>query len=335
MLASVTEAVLLKRVDPSVASGTVEPIVTGGVEEAARVFGNWGATLANAVPVTDSAVRIRKALETALEGASTEELATAYHEGTTRSIMLGALDASFELETKDELELPEFEAPEEDHGLHDHGADFLLSSVPGFVELPYSAAIARFLELKPVTRKVFDALDAKARVQAFTVAGANRASVVRVVQRELARTIARGEDLKGFRDQVLPRLERAGWSPQNPSHVENVFRTNVARGYSAGRVEHAMKPSVLKLRPVWVWRGVQDGRPRQRDSHKAAHGLAMLAKNPEWATIYPPSGFQCRCRITTATAAKAKVVESILRAVAPLQLVDRGFRAGVSALLAA
>lgn len=316
----------LKVVEATAANGSVETIVDDGVVASAVVTGGWATTIADAIPQTDSALRIRAAIDAVERQLDVDELASVQGDGFVHGVMLGSLDASYELDTENAVEPAEFTA-------HD---DVLLLTepMPGFASMPYEAALREFLGLKPLTKRAFTKLDALARGRAFTVAGASRESIVRTVQRELARQVARGADLRDFRDRVVPRLERAGWTPKNPSHVENVFRTNVMKTYSAGRVEFNMKPAVLKARPVWTWRGVQDGPPRQRDSHRKAHGYSMLAANPEWARIYPPAGWQCRCRILAMSLKRAgKLVDSIVGAVSPLRLVDSGFSAGVPALL--
>lgn len=316
-------------VDAGEAWGSVEPIVVGGTEDAAGVTGGWAEQIAGSIPATDSAIRIRAAIDAAARSLDVSELADVTGDAFVHGVMLGALDSEYELETDDSIEPEAFSGRDATHLLA--GGDYN----PRFSSLPYESAARQFLEQKPITPRAFARLDALARTRAFTVAGASRTSIVRTVQRELARQVLRGADLRDFRDRVVPRLEAAGWTPLNPSHVENVFRTNVAKTYAAGRVEHAMKPAVLRARPVWQWRGVQDGAPRQRESHRKAHGLSMRAANPEWARIYPPAGWQCRCRITAVSLKRAaRLVDSILASVAPLRLVDKGFTAGVPALLA-
>lgn len=317
---------LLKVVTANDANGSVESLVGGTVTDCAGVTGGWANRIADSIPVTDSAIRIGAAIRKVEHDLSLDELAAPSGDGFVHGVMLGSLDVQWEVDTDNQIEPAEFD---------DHEPTVLLTGgTPGFASMPYDAAVREFLALKPVTRKVFDRLGVIARARAFTVAGASRESIVRTVQRELARQVARGAELRDFRDRVVPRLEQAGWTPINPSHVENVFRTGVMKAYGAGRVEYAMKPSVLAARPYWSWRGVQDGPPRQRESHQKANGFAMLATNPEWTKIYPPAGWQCRCKVVCVSQKRAgKIVYSIIGAVAPLRLVDKGFTAGVPALL--
>jgi SPP1 gp7 family putative phage head morphogenesis protein len=320
------EGYRLKQVDASAAFGSTELVVANGIDASAKVTGGWATAIADQLPQTDSPLRLRAAIDSAEKTLDVDELAGVQGDGFVHGLMLGALDALYELDSENQIEVAEFTEADD--------VFLLVSTDPGFASLPYEAALREFLGLKPLTKKSFLQLDLLARKRAFTVAGASRTSIVRTVQRELARQVARGEDLRNFRDRVVPRLERAGWTPKNPSHVENVFRTNVMKTYSAGRVEHSMKPAVLKARPYWLWRGVQDGPPRQRESHRKAHGYSMKATNPEWVKVYPPAGFMCRCRIVAVSEKRAgKIVESILAAVSPLRLVDKGFSAGVPALI--
>lgn len=52
--------------------------------------------------------------------------------------------------------------------------------------------------------------------------------------------------------------------------------------------------------PYWQYITVQDG--RVREEHAALHGLTLPANDPRWAKIYPPNGWNCRCRIVPLTA---------------------------------
>jgi hypothetical protein len=311
---------LLRRVDPGSVNGSIETIVDRGVARTAELLVGFGAEIARSIPNTTSPIRIRQALDAAAVG-QLDDVADQIAQSLMHAVMLGALDNAHEVETNDQIKPAVF--------VEIGSPDFLLA-VSGFGAYDYQTAVDRFLAAKPLTRKVFDALGHKARLRAFTVAGAAKRSIVRTVQRELARQVARGASLEHFAERVVPRLKAAGWMPKNPSHIENVFRTNIQKAYSAGKVEHAMKPSVLKARPVWTWQGVQDGPPRQRDSHNKAHGLSMMATNREWMKIYAPAGWNCRCTVRTSKAG-TPVVPSIL-AIVP-DLVDKGFTAGIASLI--
>lgn len=49
------------------------------------------------------------------------------------------------------------------------------------------------------------------------------------------------------------------------------------------------------LYPVWVYRTVNDG--RVRDEHLALDGLRLPYNDPRWDKIFPPNGWNCRCRV--------------------------------------
>jgi hypothetical protein len=69
-----------------------------------------------------------------------------------------------------------------------------------------------------------------------------------------------------------------------------IFRTNVMTANASGRF-------AVQAFPYWRWVGVQDGPPRQRATHEAAHGTILMASDPIWQTVYTPAGYNCRCRV--------------------------------------
>lgn len=319
---------LLKQVEPDEANGSIEVVVDGATDACTRVVWGWVEDMLREVPTSDSSVAINAAVERTIVGADIAALAAPAHEGLMHGMMLGALDDRYEATGTDKINPEEFTPPEvQTLRLLAAGA-----KVPNFVELPYQSAVKQFLDLRPVSRKVFDALDDKAKRQAFTVAGTTKKKVVRVVQRELARMVGQGASLREFKQVVAKRLEKAGWSPLSPRHLETVFRTNTMKAYAAGQWEHALRPAVRNLRPFVQWVGVQDGPPRQRASHQRAHGLVMRIDNPEWGILCAPCSWNCRCRVRTLPKTyQGPVVASIL-AIVP-DLIGKGFTCGVSNLI--
>lgn len=317
-------------------NGSPETVFDDGSSRAANVTGQWAEKIVRVIPDTDSPIAIRRAIDAALDDQDLDQFATVAYESDSHGLMLGSLDSAWEVETDTAIEAPAYEEPEQTLARRT-GAVRLLAEVryysPGFDHLPYRSARDTFLSLNPISRRAFDVLDDAAKRRSFTVAGMTQKKMLRTCQRELARQVSQGADLREFRKFVEKRLVSAGWTPANPSHVETIFRNNVQRSYGTGRLEHQLKPSVVKARPFWRWLGVQDGPPRQRRSHQRAHGMVMRADNLEWTLIYPPAGHCCRCRITTLPAKyQGEVVASIL-ALVP-NLVDKGWTAGTIGLAA-
>lgn len=321
----------LKSVDKKAVAvnGTPEPITDHAVALGAAITGGWAKLISEAA-TGDNPIAINRGITSAIGAADLVHLAAPTEEALMHSLALGALDSAYEVETGNAIDAPALTAPEtvKASGRRLVAVGEVTNRILGFSELPYQIATDQFLQLKVLTRKSWDALGDKAKLRSFTIANASKTSMVQTAQRELARQVARGADLRDFRKRIAARLESAGWTPANPSHVETIFRTNVQRSYTAGRVEHAMKPSVLRARPFWQVVTVNDGPPRQRKTHRANSGRTLRADNPVWKTKMMPWGFNCRCRFKTLPSDYKGAISDDLDGVP-----DQGFTAGVAGLI--
>lgn len=322
---------VLKDKTPETVNGTPEPIMETGATNAAAVTGAWANDLYYSI-TADTAAGIQRQIQSAINEKDLAALAKPTSEAIMHGVMLGSLDSAYEADTNNTVEAAELEAPEEESVKASSrrlaGTNSTTYRILGFSSMEYERATDLFLEKKVLTRAVYDALDAKAKLKAFTMARTAKLNMLRVVQRELARQVAKGADLREFREFMKKRLERAGWTPANKSHVEGIFRTNVQSAYNAGGAEHRMRPSVLKARPFWQVVTVNDGPPRQRKTHQAVHMYILRADNPIWATCHPPFGFNCRCRVRSIPSSYDGPVETTLP-----DLPDPGFSSGIANLL--
>jgi hypothetical protein len=139
-----------------------------------------------------------------------------------------------------------------------------------------------------------------------------------------------GFALRRFRKFAEDRLESAGWTPANKSHVETVFRTTGLGALASGRFVEMRKPDVLAVLPFWQIRGVNDS--RARPTHKAAFGIVLPANHPFWLTAYPPFGYNCRCRVT-ARSRRWLEAQGLSIGPVPQNLPDPGFDSGTSRLI--
>lgn len=306
--------------------GSPEDLIERGTDKLARQTERLGIAIARATHGLSSAKQINRAIRSVGKRYNRERLADPLERELVHGSMLGALDADFEARTNRPVAVPSFAA------LH---APILLapydkSTDPAFATRPVGEARRQFEHREPVTRPVYDAMTDAARRRAVTVANAATADVVRTVQRELARQVAEGADLRQFEREVVPRLEQAGWTPQNPSHAENVLRTNVSTAYNGGRARQMSQPTVLRFRPFWQIITVNDGPPRQRASHQAAHLVVLRADDPFWLTAYPPFGYQCRCRVRSLGQREGEPL--VVSGSSVHDLPDRGFTSGLSQL---
>lgn len=312
---------------PETVNGTPETLITGGVNEAARVTLAWADELADAVEDLENPGEIFATLAKASNDLPLNRFARVAERRLLQAVMLGALDSSWEVENERLVDVEAFSVPWSKRVL---GKDF----APGdsdkrFAVRPFSEAVKLFREREVVSRDRFEQLTAAAKRRAFTVARLARKELLAVAHAELSRQLETTEtSLPSFAKVMRERIESAGWTPANASHVETIFRTNVVGGYSAGRHAQMTEPATLELRPVWQWFAISDD--RGRPSHRAAHGTILPANHEFWQRAYPPAGYNCRCRVVSRGKDWAdRVTEP------PAGLPDAGFTSGAPALLTA
>lgn len=301
-------------VPASAVYGSPEVLVERGVKEGARASSAWAASLAAAVDGLSDAVSIRRAIDaTELD---VEAFAKAVERRLVHGAMLGALDADWEAENDRVVKPPAFaisndgsgrEIEESEpmrlarYGIDPTGGIRLQGGVKDFVASPFQEAIRIFKARNVVTRRAFDRLAAQAKQRAFTVANMASRDVIGVVKDELTKALEDGDDLRRFSARLAERTETAGWVAANPSHVENVFRTNTMGAYARGREEQMNQPSVLAARPYRQLMGVKDS--RTRPFHRAAHGKVLHHTDAAVPRLRTPLGFMCRCRWVSRSAA--------------------------------
>lgn len=175
-------------------------------------------------------------------------------------------------------------------------------------------AVNKLLEKSIVTRDEFDALQAAARDNAFTVSGLQTESAIEKVREAVARQVQTGGTLRDFRQDVA---ESIGRSDLAPHHIENIYRTNVQRAFAEGQETIQSHPVVHAAFPYARYDAIHDG--RVRENHLALETLGLNGTNvyrvddPMWSYFTPPHDFSCRCAktfLTVKQAAKLGVLEA-------------------------
>jgi SPP1 gp7 family putative phage head morphogenesis protein len=299
--------------------GSPDVIVERGVSKSTAAIAKWVHALEKAVDGKTTAAEVRKAINGAK--LDTAEFESVVEREVMRGVMLGALDSAWERENDEQVKLEAF------------SRITMVATAPSFVSRPYDAALAFFRSKSILTRAAFDRLSAAAKKRAFTVARLASKELIGTVKSELDRMLElgkgamipgthQGPDLGAFKQFMRERIESAGWTPANSSHVETIYRTNVMTAYGAGRKTEMTQPAVLKARPYWQIQGVRDD--RQRDAHKAAVGTVLPADDPFWNRAYPPFGFHCRCRVVSRSEAWVQRTGATIGPV-PSDLPDEGW----------
>lgn len=164
-------------------------------------------------------------------------------------------------------------------------------------------AIAWFKARVPMTKGEWEQLEERARRRAFTVAGVAQLDLVTDVWAAMARSIAAGETFEQFKAAVGDKLAKA-WGGEDPHRLETIYRTNVQMAYQAGRYRQMTEPTVLRLRPYWLFDAVVDG--RETEICRVRDQVCRLADDPWWRANYPPLHYRCRSGVRSLTKRQAE-----------------------------
>ncbi|WP_409284318.1 phage minor head protein [Pseudomonas protegens] len=158
----------------------------------------------------------------------------------------------------------------------------------------------------------------QAHDQAFTVAKAMRLDLLSDIRGALETALQEGQTLKQFIAALQPTLESQGWWGKqvivdsdgvgelvqlgSPRRLKTIYQTNLQSAYMAGR--KAEMEQTTETHPYWMYVAILDG--KTRPSHRALHGQVFRHDDPVWSAIYPPNGFNCRCRVVALSEAAVK-----------------------------
>lgn len=156
-----------------------------------------------------------------------------------------------------------------------------------------------------------------AREMAFSVRKVQDTQVLATIREEVARAMREGISQADFRRYLSGRLTALGWyqsrevvAPDGtrstvdlslPHRQDVIFRTNGQAALMAGRYDAQVAAAQAGAAPFWQYVAILDS--RTRPTHRAMNGRVYRWDDPIWRTIYPPNGFNCRCRVRTLTAA--------------------------------
>ena len=150
---------------------------------------------------------------------------------------------------------------------------------------------------------------AEAHDKAFTVAKMTSERLLEQTRGIVVAMQRDGKTLAQAAGELEEAMRKAGWWGRvesegaavqlgSPRRIRTILRTNAATSYAAGRYKRMDEARVA--RPYWQYIAVQDG--RTRPSHRALHGKVWPSDSPVWSVLFPPNGFNCRCRVRALTA---------------------------------
>lgn len=149
---------------------------------------------------------------------------------------------------------------------------------------------------------------AGAHAGAFTVAGVLKGEVLQDIRSALDGALQNGETFDEFLKKLRPQLKAKGWwgishDPETgevlqgramtPHRLPTVYQTNMQSAYMAGRYKAQLENA--DQRPYWQYVAILDSRTRPR--HRELNGRIFKYDDPAWGVLYPPNGYNCRCRV--------------------------------------
>lgn len=172
------------------------------------------------------------------------------------------------------------------------GAGKRYADVPAIVipQIPFSEAVDEIVSRTPEveefgTEKYFDAI-----MRGRFVLDAKHAARVSVAERVLKAQIKLTSEGASAHDAGKVIAEIGDWTQ---AYGETVYRTNISRSFSTGRMAQVEQPGVREAIPAFRFSAIDDD--AVRENHFAADGLIAPTSHAIWARFKPPLGFRCRC----------------------------------------
>lgn len=157
-----------------------------------------------------------------------------------------------------------------------------------------------------------------AHARAFTVAKVARLDVLEEIRHAVTNALQSGQTYREFAQELTPTLQTMGWWGKqiivdgagnaevaqlgSPRRLKTIYQTNLQSAYMAGRYQAMV--AAASTHPYWQYVAVLDG--KTRPSHRAMNGKVFRWDDPIWQYIFPPNGFNCRCRVTPLSEAAVK-----------------------------
>ena len=167
---------------------------------------------------------------------------------------------------------------------------------------------------------------AQAHAKAFTVAKVMKIDILQTIKDEYIDSLAKGNTPRAFSNNLEPTLKKLGWwgkqkakdvpgyDPKSgidpdkvvqlgtPHRLQKIFRINSTVAYNAERFNFQMDN--VATHPYLQY--IQLQRPSKRDEHAKFDKKVFRYDDPIVSIIYPPSDWECKCRMVGKSAADLK-----------------------------
>jgi SPP1 gp7 family putative phage head morphogenesis protein len=168
--------------------------------------------------------------------------------------------------------------------------------------LPFREAEDFFRAKLNIPTMAWDELEGAAHAKGFMSAGAYNADLLADLRKMTDKAIAGGMDIREFRQQFRPLVEKYGWQLKGGGPAwrsDLIWRTNIQSAYQAGRWQQFEESGIEYLMYMH-----NDSVMHPRPHHVALDGKIFPRTDPFWSRNYPPQGFGCKCRAVAATRAE-------------------------------
>jgi len=164
-----------------------------------------------------------------------------------------------------------------------------------FVTMPFDEAVQELIGLTPIQpSSAQDVVNAYARRE-FALRQDIGVEITRIAQQTATRLLQQG----GTVDDFLEAARGFEGGHFSDNYAETVFRTEVTRAQTAGRIEQSQSPELRGFIVAYRYNAVGDR--RTRPNHLALDRKMFAIDHRAWREISPPNGWNCRCRLFMVT----------------------------------
>lgn len=166
-----------------------------------------------------------------------------------------------------------------------------------YKRVPFDRALSFLSERVVLPSQTWEEQQGEIQNWAFTIAGITKATLLQEIQDRTTRAIADGDSFEQFKADFEEIMVKAGMSPLAPWRMRLIMLQNMRHSYNAGRYEEQTDPETVQRRPWALYKHDHPITPRPH--HKVLDGFLARINDPIWQTLYPQSGFNCRCKVRT------------------------------------
>ena len=159
---------------------------------------------------------------------------------------------------------------------------------------PYDAAIAAMQQRMEFSEQEMIALQARYGERAIEVTRNLSYAVELRAQGAVGEIVRSGAHVREGMNVLGAALSAAGVTSAQPYLLETLVRTQMQVGYSAGQWQANQDPAIQEI--LWGYVYVTVGDDRVRPGHMALDGTKLRKEDSRWAAIWPPNGYNCRCK---------------------------------------